>query len=50
MINLIETVPESYSQKLYPDVIKVIIDLKTANDKLYLLFDTICTYIKMKND
>lgn len=31
-------------------MIKVITDVKNANDKLYLLFDTICMFIKMKSD
>lgn len=50
MLNLIETVPESYTHQFYPEIIKIIIDLKSTKDKLYLLFDTTSSYIRTRND
>ncbi len=50
MLNLIQTIPESYTQQFYPDIIKIVIDLKSANDKLYLLFDTASSYIRTRSD
>lgn len=50
MINLVETIPESFTQKLYPDVIKSIVEIKSANDKLYLLFETVSNYLKERSD
>ncbi len=50
MLNLIDIIPESYTQQFYPEIIKIVIDLKSANDKLYLLFDTASSYIRTRND
>ncbi len=50
MLNLIDTIPESYTQQFYPEIIKIVIDLKSANDKLYLLFDTASSYIRTRTD
>jgi dsDNA-binding SOS-regulon protein len=50
MLNLMNTIPESYTQQFYPEIVKIVIDLKTANDKLYLLFDTACSYFKTRAD
>ena len=50
MLNIVETIPESYTKQFYPEIINIVIDLKSANDKLYLLFDTVSTYIRTRND
>lgn len=38
MLNLIDIVPEAYLGQFYPDVIRVLVEVKTAQDKLYMLF------------
>lgn len=50
MLNLIETVPEGYSQEFYPEILRIIIELKSTKDKLYLLFETGSSYIRMKSE
>ena len=48
MLNLNETLPESFTSKLYPEVIQTVINIKSANDKLYYMFETIINTFKFK--
>lgn len=50
MLNIIDTIPESYTNQFYPEIVKIVIDLKSANDKLYLLFDAATGYLRTRGD
>lgn len=50
ILNLNEALPESFTSKLYPEVITILTALKSANDKLYYLFITVCDTFKSKPD
>lgn len=50
MLNLIEIVPEAYLGQFYPDVLKIVGEVKTAQDKLYYLFETTNAIFRNKPD
>ena len=50
MLNILEALPDDFSQKLYPEGIDLIVTIKTARDKLYYLFDTVSTQLRERNE
>lgn len=50
MLNLSEALPESFTTKLYPEVISLLTAVKSANDKLYYIFTSAADTFKNKSD
>lgn len=50
ILNLAEALPESFTSKLYPEVITTLTALKSANDKLYYIFITISDILRNRSD
>ena len=50
MLNLMEALPESFTGKFHPDIMNLLVLLKTTSDKLYLLFDLSSHYLRERNE
>lgn len=50
LANLIDTLPETFSSKLYPHLLNLLLKITAANHKLYLLFDTTASALTHKSE
>lgn len=48
MLNLHEALPESFTGKLYPEVISIITVIKSTSDKLWYAFEASVDYLKFR--
>ena len=49
-MNLFESLPESFTSKLYPDILSIVTLIKSTTDKLYYIFTTVCDVFMNKGD
>lgn len=50
MLNINEALPEELTNKFYPEVIQTLTKIKTANDKLYYIFEICSLTFKNKSE
>jgi hypothetical protein len=48
MLNLHEALPESFTGRLYPDVVSIITIIKSTSDKLWYAFEASVDYFKFR--
>jgi hypothetical protein len=47
--NLIDTLPETFTSRLHPNLLALLLKLSSANAKLYLLFDALAAALTQKS-
>jgi hypothetical protein len=50
VLNILEALPDDFSQKFYPEGIDFLVAIKTARDKMYYLFETATSQLRERNE
>ena len=49
LLNLLQALPEEFTQQFYPEAVDTLVQVKTAKDKVFLLFEWIFAQLREKS-
>lgn len=50
LANLVDTLPETFSSKLYPHIMMLLVKISGTNHKLYLLYEIVSNLLTNKSE